>query len=155
MSRSIDRSSFARDYQFVHAVYELLQAKAKRLTGEELNFIAAETKLNPTEFDTLLLITFEYSWDNNGSFIDTVKWYDEEFDQVDRAFRRMGFNTASLLMPRARKLYDVQTPYLAEDLPLPADVKAEVDQINNAASADAGEDRLAKAIAERSECYDS
>src|SRR5687768_2985885 len=105
MPLSIDRAKFDRDFPFQYAVYERLLAKGKRLTGEEWNVDSFERKLNPVEFDTLLTIMFVCSWDNNGRFIDTVKWYEESFEQVDRAFRRLGFNTASVLMPRALELH--------------------------------------------------
>ena len=154
MPLSVDRAKFKSDFWFQHAVYEQLRAKAKRLTGDEWDLALSESRLKPAEFDALVILMFVYSWDNNGRFIDTVRWYEDHFEQVDRAFRRFGFNTASLLMPRALELYAMQEPYYAADLPLPADVEAETDRVNEAASADVSDERLTRAIVARAAEFD-
>ena len=125
------------------------------MSGGDGNLKLSENGPEPTEFDTLLVLMFVYSWENNGRFIDTVKWYEDHFEQVDHAFRRLGFNTASLLMRRALELYELQQPYYAADLALPADVEAESARVNEAASADVTEERLTKAIVARAARYEA
>src|SRR5690606_7349046 len=117
--------------------------------GGEWDWDLFEAALLPVEFDILLVLNFVYSWENNGRFIDTVKWYEDRFDRVDRAFRRLGFNTASVLMPRALELDAMQDPFLKADVALPEDSGAEVERINRAASADVSEERLTAAIVSR------
>ena len=151
MALSVTRQQFERNWQFQHAVYERVRAKAEQHANGEWDLDRGEAVLTPAEFDTLLVLNFVYSWENNGRFIDTVRWYEDQFDRVDRAFRRLGFNTASVLMPRALELDGIQDPYFKSDLPLPPDIAAEVDRINEAASADVNEERLTAAIVSRAE----
>jgi hypothetical protein len=151
LALSVTRKQFERDWQFHDAVYQRVRAKAEQHRDGKWDLDQSEAVLEPVEYDTLLVLNFVYSWENNGRFIDTVMWYKDQFDRVDRAFRRLGFHTASMLMPRALEFAAIQDSYIKSDLPLAPEVAAEVDRINEAASADVNDQRLTAAIASRAQ----
>jgi hypothetical protein len=144
---------FEQDWQFHRAVYDRLIAKAERHTAGQWDWDRWERALEPVEFDALLVLNFLWSWENNGSFVDTIKWFEDRGDRFMRAFRRLGFGTASGLVPRALELDGIQEPYLNGDLPLPPDVEAEIERVNQAATADVSEERLTAAITSRAEQF--
>ena len=146
---SVSRSDFEQEWRFHSAVRDLILAKAKQRSGRDWDWDAWERVLGPAEFDLLLLGHVIGVWENNGRFIDTIKCWEEELDRVDRAFRRLGFNVASVLMPRALELDSLQGPYLHNELPLPDDLAAEIERVNNAATADVSEERLTRVISQR------
>jgi hypothetical protein len=153
MPLSVQRATFDQDWRFHHAVYDVLSRKAKGDTRNDLDWSDLEDTLRPVEFDTLLVLQFIYSWENSGSFIDTVSVFDNLFDEVDRAFRRLGFGVASVLMSRALELHAAR-PVYNDDSSLPPELAAEAQRIKEAASADVSEERLTKAIVEREHEFD-
>jgi hypothetical protein len=146
MPLSLKREDFESDWRFLSAVYERLLEKAKNHTGGVFDPDAFSRVLRPIEFDVWLVINFDSIWDNNGRFCDTVKYFEEDFDRLDSAFRNLGFNIASVLMPRALEVFSLEAPYWAEDLQIPTDIEAEVSRINRAASEDMSDERLTQAI---------
>ena len=154
MALSVERAAFEQDWRYHHAVYDALVRKAKGGTGADWEWSGARETLRPLEFDTLLVLQFTFSWENSGSFVDTVWAFDNLADDVDRAFRRLGFAVASALTPRALELHAARQPYDDGVLPMPADLAAEVERVNEAATADVSEERLTKAIVDRAALFD-
>src|SRR5688572_14142572 len=123
MPLSVKREDFADDWRFLDTVYRIVRAKGERQTGGKFDLDAFAEVLLPVEFHIVLILTFIAVWDNGGRFGDAVKSFEDQYGRLDSAFRDLGFNVASVIMPRALKLRSLQLPYLAEDLPVPADVE--------------------------------
>ena len=150
---SVTSSQFKDDFAFHYGVLDLIERKSSP-HARKWDLDACERVLRPAEFDVLVVVTFLAAWDNNGRFVDTVKHFDNDFERMDRAFQRLGFRVAAVLMPRALELEEVQTGYHQADLDVPADIAAEIERISDAAAADVSEERLTAAIVARAAEFD-